>query len=98
MSQTHELQSFPEYFEATLLKEKTHEVRHNGTAIGLGYSIGDTLLLREYDPATAGYTGRSCELIVTYISPVPKPWIVPGYSLMSTRLKNPEKWYHKIFS
>ena len=32
------------------------------------YQVGDTLLLREYDPLSQSYTGRKCRVCVTYIT------------------------------
>jgi hypothetical protein len=91
---THNLLSYPEYFSATINKQKTHELREDPT--GDTFLVNDTLLLEEFDPTTNKYTGRTCEVAVTYVSPSPKPWLVPGNTLMSTRLKDPQKWYEKI--
>ena len=81
---THTLRSYPQYFAPTLAGAKTHEVRSNADTGPFG--VGDTLILREYDPNTAVYSGRTCTLVITYMSPDPKPWIVPGYNVMSTRM------------
>jgi uncharacterized protein DUF3850 len=94
---THYMKSYPAYFQATILKQKTHELRKNdfGVEDGMKFSVGDTICLEEFDPVHNQYTGRTAELCITYISPGPKPWLMPGYTLMSTRLKDPTRWYHK---
>ena len=72
---THELKTWPEPFAAVLLRLKHHEVRKSDRS----FVIGDTLLLREYDPSYGrqmpgelpeprGYTGRELRCRVTYIS------------------------------
>lgn len=81
---THNLNSYPEYFAATLSGQKRHELRANSDSGP--FSVGDTLVLNEYDPVTGHATGAKCEVQVTYISPGPKPWLVPGYTLMSISL------------
>lgn len=78
---THNLKSFPQYFAATIRGLKRHELRANPDTGP--FAVGDILILNEYDPATSHFTGETCEMEVTYISPAPQPWLVPGYSLMS---------------
>ncbi len=90
-SQVHRLISFPEYFQATIDKRKTHELRKDEP--GLEFRVGDTIVLEETDPKTMFKTGRTAELVITYVSPSPEPWLLPGYTLMSTRLKDPSRWY-----
>jgi hypothetical protein len=58
----HELKTWPEYFQAVIDGTKTFEHRVNDR----GFKNGDTLHLREYDPATKTYTGRECKRLVTY--------------------------------
>ena len=89
--QNHEMMSYPEYFQATILKMNTHELRHN--LPGITFQIGDTINLREFNPTVKSYTGRTAQLVITYISPSPTPWLVSGFTLMSTRLVDPTKWY-----
>jgi hypothetical protein len=81
---THILKSYPQYFEPTILGLKFHEVRNNADTGP--FAVGDTLVLREYDPATGTYTGREATTVVTYLSPSPKPWIVPNFTVLSSRL------------
>lgn len=60
----HELKIWPEYFDAVESGLKTFEIRRNDR----GYEAGDTLMLREYDPVSDTYTGRSLIRRITYIS------------------------------
>jgi hypothetical protein len=60
---THELKSWPEFFEAIQSDEKTFEVRFNDR----NYTKGDVLHLREWEPANETYTGRNLKLLVTYV-------------------------------
>ncbi|SFV08074.1 ASCH/PUA domain-containing protein [Alicyclobacillus macrosporangiidus] len=76
--ETHELKTWPEYFEPLLRGEKTVELRKDDR----GYAVGDTLILREYDPETGQYTGRSCTRLVTHILRG-EPWLQPGYAALS---------------
>ncbi|OQA03505.1 MAG: hypothetical protein BWY68_00724 [bacterium ADurb.Bin400] len=54
---------WPEYFEAVSSGKKKYELRLNDFDI----NEGDTLALREWDPATGEYTGRKTEKRVTYV-------------------------------
>lgn len=60
---THELKTWPEYFQAVSDGTKTFEHRVNDR----GFKVGDTLYLREWNPATSAYTGRETLRLVTYI-------------------------------
>ena len=62
----HELKIWPEFFEAVLRKEKRFEVRFNDRE----YSVGDTLVLREWVPEdrpNPGYTERYVNALVMYM-------------------------------
>ncbi|WP_338749836.1 DUF3850 domain-containing protein [Bacillus sp. FJAT-52991] len=59
----HQLKIEPEYFEAVRNKTKTFEIRKYDR----NFKVGDILSLREFDPSH-GYTGRSLERKVTYIT------------------------------
>lgn len=61
MSVRHHLKILPEYFEALKDGRKTFEIRHDDR----GFKEGDTLSLNEWQD---GYTGRSIEVDVTYIT------------------------------
>lgn len=51
----HELKTWPEFFEDIVSGAKTFELRNDDR----GFNVGDSLELREYDPRTETYTGRS---------------------------------------
>lgn len=61
---THSLKCWPGPFQAMLDGRKVHEVRKDDR----GYAIGDHLHLREWDPDTSTYSGRTLTVRVTYIS------------------------------
>ena len=88
---THNLNSYPLYFAATLSGEKRHELRANSDSGP--FAVGDTLVLNEYDPVTKHLTGAKYEVQVTYISPSPQPWLVPWYTLMSIA---PLPWWKRL--
>jgi len=67
---THELKSWPEFFEPTLRGEKTHDVRRSDDR---HFAVGDRLRLREFDPRTERYSGRECIVEVTYITSAKMP-------------------------
>jgi len=52
-----EKRCWPEYFQAILDGKKAYEVRLNDFEIG----EGDVLILREWNPETKEYTGRTIE-------------------------------------
>lgn len=61
----HDLKCWPQYFQGLLDGVKTFEIRERRDR---DFSVGDTLLLREWDPTTERYTGRRCERLVGYIT------------------------------
>ena len=73
---THELKTWPGPFAAVRDGTKTHDIRPADRP----YAVGDVLHLREWDPTTTehmvneppvyprGYTGRSIDVEVTYLS------------------------------
>ncbi|MFH0852852.1 MAG: DUF3850 domain-containing protein [bacterium] len=60
---TVEKKAWPEYFEAVLSGKKNFDLRLDDFEIG----EGDMLVLKEWDPKTREYTGRSVEKKVTYV-------------------------------
>lgn len=54
---------WPEYFKKILSGEKTFEVRLADWKCG----VGDTLILKEWDPKSKEYTGRKIEKQITYV-------------------------------
>jgi hypothetical protein len=67
---THELKSWPEFFEEVRSGRKMHELRR---ADDRCFRVGDYLVLREYDPRREAYTGRRCRVQVTYITSASVP-------------------------
>ncbi|RKO61808.1 ASCH/PUA domain-containing protein [Caldibacillus debilis] len=72
----HELKVCPEYFETLEKRIKTFEIRKNDR----DFHIGDVLILKEFDPETNNYTGRTVERKVTYITNFAQQ---EGYVVMS---------------
>lgn len=50
---THELKSWPPFFRRVMSGAKKSELRRDDR----GFAVGDTLLLREWDPGVRSYTG-----------------------------------------
>jgi hypothetical protein len=78
----HELKTWPEQFRAVKYLFKTAEFRKNDQ----DFSIGDELLLREYDPSEREHTGRSINVSVTHIVYGPNFGIPDGYCMMSIQV------------
>lgn len=69
----HDLKTWPEYFQAVLDHDKTFEIRSEKDRT---FSVGDTLLLEEWDPPTLTYTGRKLTARVSYLVRGPD-WTIP---------------------
>lgn len=74
---SHELKTWPAYFEAVLDGRKPFEVRRDDR----NFQVGDTLFLREFDPLHNTYTGRYAYRLVTFILRG-EPWLREGYCVM----------------
>lgn len=61
----HRLKCWPEFFGEILEGNKKHDLRRSSDR---EFSVGDKLLLEEFDPVTATYTGRRQLVTVTYIT------------------------------
>jgi len=61
---THELKSWPLFFNETEDGVRSHELRRNDR----DFKQGDYLLMREYNPITLEYTGRSHMVQITLIT------------------------------
>ena len=72
---THELKTWPVYFDAILAGVKTFEVRKNDRP----FMESDYLLLREWNELSQIYTGREKVMFVTYVL----GGFVPGYTVMA---------------
>lgn len=67
---THELKCWPKFFNAIARGDKRHDLRR---AADRNFRPGDQLLLREFDPESAAYTGRSQAVVVTYVTSADMP-------------------------
>lgn len=75
----HELKVWPEYYKALMSDLKQFELRKNDR----DFKVGDELLLREYDPQTATYTGKSLRRWIHYIvKDVPHFGLMEGYCIL----------------
>ncbi|MDB4378293.1 DUF3850 domain-containing protein [bacterium] len=59
----HELKTWNEYFEETLMGHKTFEIRKNDR----NFQKGDVLILKEWDNFRKTFTGRKLSRDVTYV-------------------------------
>jgi len=66
---THELKTWPVYYDAIAEGQKQFELRIDDRRGG--FHVGDVLVLREWDPepphGPGSYSGRSLERVVTYV-------------------------------
>lgn len=82
---THDLKTWPSYFEAIRRGDKRFEIRKNDR----DFAIGDVLNLREYDPGKEvtiddwRYTGRSLLCEVRHVIYGGQFGIEPGHCVMS---------------
>jgi len=74
----HILKCWPEYFQAISNGSKKFELRKNDR----GFKTGDTLILVEYDPETAQFTGLKTKAEVDFLL-ASFPGLEPGYVAMS---------------
>jgi hypothetical protein len=78
----HSIKCWPKQFDAVFSGRKRYEVRKNDR----DYRVGDILNLREWDPKTGQYTGRSIAMRISYMTEggtfgLPKDICVLGLSL-----------------
>jgi len=59
----HELKTWPQYFAAVRSGKKRFEIRRNDR----DFSVGDILVLREFDPDSDVYTGQVEERQITFL-------------------------------
>lgn len=85
----HQLKCWPEFFAAIIAGAKTHDLRRRDDR---HFRVGDTLLLREFDPRTKSYTGRTARTLVTYITSNDSPCALsqdalhPDFCILSIRV------------
>ena len=83
---THDLKTWPVFFEAIASGAKTFEIRKDDRP----YFVGDVLNLQEWDPLTGRYTGRVAVRDVTYIArpsdgPIIGRVVADGFCIMGIR-------------
>lgn len=74
----HDLKCWPNFFDVINDGTKPFEIR---SEVDRRFAVGDMLLLREWDPASDSYTGRSCGRRVSYILRG-FPGIEPDYAIL----------------
>jgi hypothetical protein len=75
----HELKTWPPFYEAVAIGAKTFELRRDDRA----YVVGDTLVLREWEPVTDAYTGRWVRVRVTYlVRDAARFGLMPGFVVL----------------
>ena len=79
----HDLKCQPPHFADVAAGRKRVEIRFDDR----GYQVGDVLHLREWnkeeDPDQSGYTGRTCDRVVTHCLRDAPAWVPEGYVAMS---------------
>jgi hypothetical protein len=79
----HELKTWPRFYAGIADGSKTAEVRSTRDRY---FDVGDVLVLREWDPDTQLYTGRSVRRIITRIELLGElDAAMNGYALLSFR-------------
>jgi ASC-1-like (ASCH) protein len=82
---THKLKTINPYYHDVLSGKKTFEVRRNDRE----YSIGDIIVLQEYDADTGKYSGRELSAWITYILDderyVREGYIIIGIEVLEVR-------------
>ena len=75
---THELKTWPEYYEPVAAGRKTAELRKDDR----GFQVGDLVLLRAWEPMSQTYTGRELYAEIAHIVRG-GPWLAEGYAMLS---------------
>lgn len=74
----HELKCWPPYFRQLADGSKQFEVRPDDR----DFQVGDTLLLREWDPASGTYTGQMVSKQITYRTEKDSDWVKEGFVVL----------------
>lgn len=88
MARTHEMKSWPQFFQPIVEGRKLHDLRSKE---GRDFQVGDVALLREYDPVAGDYTGRACQCLITFITSNDTPCayssaaLARGYAILSLK-------------
>lgn len=75
----HDLKVWPEFFAALATGRKTFEVRKDDR----GFREGDRLILREWHPTDAAYTGAHIEASIGYVLRGGQFGIEDGYVVLA---------------
>lgn len=81
LPKAHTLKTWPGVFDSLLTRAKSFEVRKDDRDFG----VGDTLILREWDPDEGDYTGRKMRALITYLLPGGQFGIESGHVCMSIK-------------
>jgi len=79
---THELKTWPRYFGSLANGTKAFELRRNDRS----FQVGDTLILKEWEPSKNDYTGRELVRTVSYVLKgieAEKFGLQPGFCILS---------------
>jgi hypothetical protein len=74
----HELKTWPEFFESVINGQKRFEVRKDDR----NFQVGDTVVLREFNPVMECYSDRESRWLVGYILRGPQFGIEAGYAVL----------------
>lgn len=77
--QVHELKTWPGFFQSVWDGDKRAELRKDDR----GFEVGDFLVLREYDPVTAEYSGRRFLAEISHIVRESQFGLAPGFAMLS---------------
>jgi len=80
----HELKCNPEYFSRIAMRQKTFEIRKNDR----DYQVGDTLILREYDPKTGRVLYGVDDMLVAKVVYITSYEQKDGYVVMGIEVQN----------
>jgi hypothetical protein len=91
---THELKTWPEYWTALDAGAKTFELRRNDR----DFQPGDTLVLREWNPDSEEYTGRSLTRRVSYVlRDGEKFGVQPDFAVLGLQDRpEPKSWRNRL--
>jgi len=81
---THALKCWPEYFKALDSGEKTFELRKDDRP----FTVGDKIILQEYEPKSEKYTGEELTFTISYIlRDASKFGLKPGYCILGLQIR-----------
>ncbi|GAA3929503.1 ASCH/PUA domain-containing protein [Hymenobacter algoricola] len=75
---THELKTWPACFAAVEAGIKPFDVRENDRS----FQVGDALLLREFEPESEQYSGRTTARWISYVLPGGSFGVEPGWCVL----------------